>query len=108
MSLQAAEALKRIGKYETIIMSHDSVEINAKGINKAGALEELGNLVGFKAENLVAFGDSSNDLDMLKYAGYAVVMDNGADCVKEIADRIAPDVSKDGAATTILELFELN
>jgi len=108
VSLQAAEALKRIGKYETIIMSHDSVEINAKGINKAGALEELGNLVGFKAENLVAFGDSSNDLDMLKYAGYAVVMDNGADCVKEIADRIAPDVSKDGAATTILELFELN
>ncbi|MBP5298412.1 MAG: HAD family phosphatase [Lachnospiraceae bacterium] len=107
-SLQAGEALKRIGKYETIVMSHDSVEINAKGINKAGALKELGEMAGFDAGSLVAFGDSSNDLDMLKYAGFAVVMDNGADSVKEVADLIAPDVSKDGAATTILELFELD
>ena len=108
LSLQAGEALKRMGKYETIIMTHDSVEINAKGINKAGALKELGEIAGFGPENLVAFGDSSNDLDMLKYAGYAVVMENGVDSVKEIADSIAPDVSKDGAATAILEMFGLD
>lgn len=107
ISLQAGEALKKIGKYETVIMKHDSVEINAKGISKAGALKELGKIAGFNKENLVAFGDSSNDLDMLQYAGYAVVMDNGDDCVRELADKIAPDVNKDGAATAILELFEL-
>lgn len=107
ISLDAADKIREMGKFEIVVMKHDSVEINPKGISKAGGLLELGKLIGYKAENLVAFGDSSNDYDMLETAGYAVVMSNGEDCVKEIADMIAPDVTKDGAATAIRKLFEL-
>ena len=107
VSLEAAKVLESRGKYEIVVMNHDSVEINAKGISKAGGLKELGSIIGYDAENLIAFGDSSNDYDMLVYAGYAVVMENGEDFVKEKADLIAPHVDLDGAATTIRELFGL-
>ena len=64
-------------------------------------------MLGTDRTALVAFGDSRNDLEMLEAAGYAVVMENGEQCVKDIADRIAPHVSEDGAATAIREMFEL-
>lgn len=106
-SLVAADEIKKLGKFEVVVMHHDSVEITAKGISKAGGLWELGKIAGFAPENIIAFGDSGNDEQMLSLAGYAVAMDNGEECVKKLADKIAPDVKEDGVATVLKELFDL-
>ena len=44
----------------------------------------------------VAFGDSMNDYEMIEKAGCGVVMANGDEYLKTIADRICESVQEDG------------
>lgn len=77
------------------------LEILPPDINKASALETLLGILGFKREELMAFGDSYNDLTMIKYAGLGVAMGNAKDVVKENADYIAPTNDEDGIVDVI-------
>ena len=77
------------------------LEILPKNINKANALETLLGILGFKREELMAFGDSYNDLTMIQYAGMGVAMGNAKDVVKENADYIAPTNDEDGIVEVI-------
>ncbi len=92
----------------TILMDNDNLEITLAGISKASAIAELCENIGSASENVVAFGDSGNDLEMLQAAGYAVVMENGEECVKPFADYIAPSVYDDGVVSAIRELYHLD
>lgn len=107
-SLRAAELLRKERGLEVLSMYGTTLEVTAAGVTKAAALDVLCGMLGTDRNALVAFGDSRNDLEMLEAAGYAVVMENGEECVKEIADAVAPHVREDGAATAIRELFKLN
>lgn len=107
-SSRLQEAYERLLKEErltTILMDGDDLEITLAGISKASAISELCRELGMTQENVAAFGDSGNDLEMLQSAGFAVVMGNGEDCVKPYADYIAPSVYEDGAAKAIAELY---
>lgn len=53
---------------------------------------------GWKKEEVIAFGDGGNDLEMLEMAGTAVVMGNASDEVKKYADFITDSVDNDGVA----------
>lgn len=48
-----------------------------KGYDKSFGMKLLGEKLSVKRENLVAFGDSLNDYEMLRYAGVSVVMHKG-------------------------------
>jgi len=82
-------------------------EINAKGVTKAAGLKALCEYLSISNEQVMAAGDSGNDLEMLKHAGFAIVMDNADDKIKEVADKVAPDVKEDGLATALIDLFGL-
>jgi len=51
-----------------------------------------------------AFGDSQNDIEMLKGAHIGVAMGNADPLLKEVADLIALDLDKDGIYTTLVSL----
>ena len=104
---EAYAAMQADSRLTTILMDGEDLEITPAGVSKASALEELCKSLGLTMDNLVAFGDSGNDTEMLRAAGYSVVMANGEDCVKPLADYLAPDVYEDGAATAIRALYEL-
>ncbi len=40
--------------------------VGPMGVNKASGLERLGDRINIKLEEMVAFGDGSNDFEMLK------------------------------------------
>lgn len=103
----AADELRHIGKLEALDIGNCTVEVTSGAVTKASALKELCGLLGFGINELAAFGDSRNDLDMLCAAGFAVAMANGDDCIKDVADYIAGDVSADGAAAAIYDIFDL-
>lgn len=46
--------------------------------------------------DIVAVGDSENDLDMFRLADRAIVMGNAPDQVKAYADYVAPNIHEDG------------
>ena len=101
------ETMKEDRRLTTILMDGDNLEITLAGISKASAISELCDSLQLTMDNVVAFGDSGNDAEMLRAAGFADVMAYGEDCVKPLADYLAPDVYEDGAATAIHKLYEL-
>jgi hypothetical protein len=81
------------------------LEIANPLIRKSVALAHVAERLGVQADEIVAFGDGVNDLDMLSYAGLGVAMGNAPERVRAIADRVAPPVSEDGVAQVIEELL---
>jgi Cof subfamily protein (haloacid dehalogenase superfamily) len=52
------------------------VDVNAAGATKGQALADLARQFGVAREDVFAIGDNHNDIDMLRWAGTAVVMGN--------------------------------
>ncbi|UVD81576.1 Cof-type HAD-IIB family hydrolase [Mycoplasma iguanae] len=73
--------------------------IAPKGINKASTISVLCKLLNkeWNIENhVMAFGDSSNDVHMIKEAAWGVVVEDAYQELKNIANDIAPSASENG------------
>jgi len=68
---------------------------------KKSGLEALAQRYGIKQEEIMAIGDSYNDIDMLEYAGMGVAMGNAPDEIKEKADYVTADNNEDGVAKAV-------
>lgn len=79
----------------------NNLELNAHGADKGLALRFLANHLGLSETDTFAFGDSSNDLAMLRAAGTGVAMGNAADWIKENADTVTDSNENDGIAKYI-------
>lgn len=77
------------------------LEVANKLATKGLALAELAHSLNLEASQVMAIGDSWNDLDMLEYAGLAVAMGNAAPEVKKAADYITLSNDDDGVAEAI-------
>ncbi|VYT70290.1 Sugar phosphatase YidA [Clostridium tertium] len=76
-------------------------EFTAKGIDKAKALDSVLIPMGYKNEEMIAFGDGHNDASMIKYAGIGVAMENAVDDLKAIANEVTLSNEEDGIAYTL-------
>ena len=74
------------------------LEITRKEATKGQALKFLSEKEGISAEEIVAIGDSYNDLDMLQFAGTGVAVANAPQEVKNAADVITRAAAEDGVA----------
>lgn len=72
------------------------IDILQDGIHKAWGLEELLKRWNLKPEQIMAFGDSENDIEMLELAGISYAMKNAEESVKEVATKVALDNSQAG------------
>jgi Cof subfamily protein (haloacid dehalogenase superfamily) len=86
--------------------SHNNVEVTSRKATKANAIKELCTLLNIESENVVALGDSDNDLDMIMFAGTGIAMENGDDHIKKAADIITKDCDNFGAALIIEQIAE--
>lgn len=80
------------------------VEITNAGVTKGRALQMLMKELEIPAEELVAFGDSGNDVSM-RVAGLLIAMENGSPQLKAAADKLAPPVWEDGVAAVLKDLW---
>ncbi len=90
--------------FEDIIVTSsikNNIEINAAGANKGDALKALADCIGIDIEQTMSFGDSYNDIPMIREAGTGVCMSNGNAETKGAADIIAPSNDEDGVADII-------
>lgn len=84
----------------------DNLEIMRKDAGKGRAVAWYAAFRGIAKEEIMAFGDQTNDLDMLLAAGWPVAMENAVEDVKRPARLIAPHHDEDGVAR-ILEQYVL-
>lgn len=73
-----------------------NAEVNSKTATKGSGLEHLSRLLGIKREEVMAIGDSGNDISMLNFAGLAVAVANADQAVKAIAGEIVPSNTENG------------
>ena len=71
--------------------SRRNIEFMPSGVDKGSAVEILCRATGIPQSQVMAFGDQTNDLPMLRASGWPVAMENGEDAVKAAARLIAPD-----------------
>lgn len=83
------------------------IEISNSSVSKKTAIEVLLNCcyTNISMENIVAFGDNYNDIEMLKAVGLGVAVANAIEEVLQIANKITDTNKNDGVAKTIQELF---
>ena len=80
-------------------------ELYPTAISKAKGIEVVLDHLGLRAEDAYAFGDGTNDLEMIRYCGCGVAMGNAEDVVKAEADIVCPPVWDDGLVQVLRELF---
>lgn len=82
-------------------------EVYQKSTSKAEALELVRQHLGFSADQVIAFGDGMNDLDMLSVAHHGVCMKNGNPKLKEIADAVTDKTNDENGLIEYLKVFLL-
>lgn len=65
-----------------------NLEITKSGVNKGKALGILCEKISISLDETMAFGDSLNDLDIIKAAGMGIAMQNAMPEVKAVADYV--------------------
>lgn len=74
----------------------DLFEFNHPLLAKDVGVRILGAKMRIEPDQMMAFGDTTNDVDMLKYVKYGVAMANGTQDAKDAAWAVAPGVDDDG------------
>lgn len=80
-----------------------AVDFTNSGVDKAAATLKLSQMIGVDTGNMVAAGDSYNDLPLLRVCGFGIAMGDAPDELKSLADYLAPPVEEDGLAVAIEE-----
>lgn len=73
---------------------------NVQG-TKMHALLEWAKIMSLKTDEIIAMGDSTNDLPLFKVAGLKIAVGNATNDLKATADLIAPDCQNDALSTVI-------
>lgn len=89
------------GNIYTAISKPNYLEMTHPTANKGKALEFLATKLNISREEVMAVGDSNNDLDMIRYAGFGVAMGNAADKIKAAAQAVTFGNNEDGVAEAI-------
>ena len=84
---------------------HGSIDLIIEGLHKASGIKKLVERFGITAAECAAFGDSGNDVEMLKYCGESYAMANAAPEAKAVAKYICPSNNEDGVLATLDKLF---
>lgn len=81
-------------------------EIVPKGVNKGYALDKVAKMLEIEAEDIIAFGDNENDIEMLQFSGTGVAMGNAPDHVKKEADIVTDTNDNDGIYKILKQIFD--
>ncbi len=88
---------KELGKAYTVIHREGNfVEVVPRGCSKAEGIRKICELLGIAHEDTYSFGDSTNDVDMLRYTAHSVAMGNGMRQAKEAAEYVTAPLWEDG------------
>ena len=80
-----------------------AVDFTRRGIDKAAGARRLAGMIGVDVRDMVAAGDSYNDLPLLQVCGLSIAMGDAPQELKAVADYLAPPADEDGLAVAIEE-----
>lgn len=100
------EELAEMGLFE-LTSDGLNLELTQKGCQKGEALLWLCDYLGIPSDEVVVFGNGSNDVSMLTCVHYGVAMGNSAESVKAAANYCTQSNTEDGVARFLERMFPL-
>lgn len=95
-------------KIYAAVSGFGSIDIMSANVNKSLGLQHLCEKLNISLDNVMSFGDNTNDLEMLQESGLSFAMKNAKSQILKAADRITKDDNNhDGVLNTIGEFFQL-
>lgn len=82
------------------------IDVISKTGGKVTGIKKMLEVHGIGQEEVIAFGDGENDIEMLQFAGIGVAMGNAEPEVKAVADYVTTDIDDDGILNA-LKHFEI-
>ena len=64
------------------------IDVMQRGVSKATGIQQVLDAHGIQASEMMAFGDSMNDYEILRMAGTSVAMGNARSAIKQIATKV--------------------
>ncbi len=98
---EAIERLKAIPDLLVVSGGGTNLEATHKSANKGEALMRIAAKLGISREEVMAIGDSENDVSMVKAAGLGIAMGNAEACVKAAAADVTGSNEEDGVAQAL-------
>jgi hypothetical protein len=77
------------------------VDIISQSGGKVEGIKQVLSIYGIRQEEIMAFGDGENDMDMLQFAGTGIAMGNAEEGVKACADYVTGDIDAGGVADAL-------
>lgn len=100
-----ARELERIFREESslgvVYSEFGHIDLANAGLTKLSGLKMVLDMHGILPEQVMAFGDGENDVEMISFAGFGVAMANACPDAKKVADYIAPSNDEEGVAEAI-------
>jgi Cof subfamily protein (haloacid dehalogenase superfamily) len=98
--------IKEVGEEVSVFRSKPFfLEFTALNVTKGTSLDQLTKQLGISAEEVIAIGDSYNDITMIEFAGLGVAMGNAPDAIKDIANHVTETNNNDGVAKVVEEFI---
>ncbi len=95
------EIREKLSDYDLLEVGPQWIEIMPKNVNKASALEHIARENGFSLDEVIAFGDAENDIEMIRRCGYGIAMGNAMEQVKQVAYAVTDTNEQQGIAKAL-------
>lgn len=76
--------------YSVVVSGPEWIDIMNQGVDKGTAMEILSQKLGIALADMMAFGDTHNDVGMLKTVGHSYLVANGNPEIAKYAEKTAP------------------
>ncbi|MBM7617437.1 Cof subfamily protein (haloacid dehalogenase superfamily) [Weissella uvarum] len=93
--------------YHATTSGYGAIDIIPANVNKATGIQYLLDYYGLTFDNVMAFGDGFNDLEMLEHAKAARSMPNGDPYLLEHFPHAIADNQRDGVLDTVIKELQL-
>ncbi|WP_042142605.1 Cof-type HAD-IIB family hydrolase [Paucisalibacillus sp. EB02] len=98
---QLIKEISLLGDFEITNSLPTNIEVNPLGVSKARALHRVCEEIGITMDEVMACGDSLNDIKMIQEAGLGVAMGNAQEAIKKVANHVTDTNNNFGVAKAI-------
>lgn len=92
-------------QYSVVVSGPEWIDIMNNGVDKGTAMDIMSKKLAIPFDNMMAFGDTYNDIGMLKQVGHSYIMANGTPEVAQYAKYTAPSNDEYGVLQILKEVL---
>lgn len=98
---------RELGDWFTFLPSGSRwIDVTPAHLSKATGLAQVMRYFGVERDEVMAFGDSMNDYQMLRFVGHPVVVENARYSLKQVAERVIGPNTAHSVQAALRELLE--